>query len=291
MLAVSVTWHHARSSWHVARMNISTSIKTQNTRSFNLSDRNSNKIDPKIDACILEQDDILLLTNVQIGNNQQRIKRKFLDKGYEMYINSNSNTSAGVAICLRLAKQIKVLNIRKDNNDRAIILKVMVDEEILTLVSFYDCNDHSIEHLEWVDNTINEENITQGIIIGGDVNTIKDTKLDQRGFNNRPHARVAANRLLTNWHSTGKYVDIYRKIKPEGRDITYIPDTCQDRHKPTKGRRLDQILVSSDLLIDEVDIKHTGWTKKNGDKIFLHIFINNFLSLEPWAIFCMSFER
>ena len=164
-------------------MNISTSIKTQNVRSFNLSDRNNNRIDPKIDACTFEQDDILLLTNVQIGSNKNRIAQKFLKKGYEIFINSNSNAAAGVAICLRIAKDIKVLSVKKDNNDRIIILKLMVGEETITVGSFYDSNMNSSEYMEWIDSALEEENINQGMIIGGDMNTITDPLADQKGFN------------------------------------------------------------------------------------------------------------
>ena len=239
-------------------MNISTSIKCQNVRSFNLSDRNNSRIDPKIEACIYEQDDIILLTNVQIGSNKKRIVQKFLRKGYEIFINSESNAAAGVAICLRIAKDIKVLSVKKDDNDRVIILKLMVEEEIIAVVSFYDSNTNSSEYMEWIDSALAEENISQGIIIGGDMNTITDPQLDQKGFIIRPHARTHASRHLLNWQTSNKFIDIYRKKNPGGRAITYVPDACNERHKPTKGRRLDQILVSTDLLIDEAEVLHKG---------------------------------
>ena len=94
--------------------------------------------------------------------------QKFLKKGYEIFINSESNAAAGVAICLRIAKEIKVLSIKKDKNDRVIILKLMIEEEIITVVSFYDSNTNSNEFMEWIDSALAEENISQGIIIGGD---------------------------------------------------------------------------------------------------------------------------
>ena len=202
-------------------MNISTSIKCQNVRSFNLSDQNNNRIDPKIEACIYEQDDIILLTNVQIGTNKKRIVQKFLKKGYEIFINSESNAAAGVAICLRIAKDIKVLSIKKDDNDRVIILKLMVEEEVIAVVSFYDSNSNTNEFMDWIDSALAEENISQGIILGGDMNTITDPMLDQKGFDNRSHARTHASRHLLNWHTSNKLIDIYRKKNPSGRAITY----------------------------------------------------------------------
>ena len=198
-------------------MNISTSVRLQNTRSFNLSDRNNKKIDPKVEACTLEQDDILILTNVQIGDNEQRIKRKFLDKGYELFANSTSNQAAGVAICLRIAKEIKVLSIKKDGNDRVLILKLMIEEEIISVISFYDSNNDTAEHMAWIDEALMEEGINQGIILGGDLNTFTNTNLDQKGFNGKEHYRRKAARLLANWEDNNRLNDIYRRQNPNGR--------------------------------------------------------------------------
>ena len=139
--------------------------------------------------------------------------QKFLSRGYEIFINSESNAAAGVAVCLRIAKEIKVLSIKKDRNDRVIILKLMVEEEIIAVVSFYDSNTNSSEYMEWIDSALAEENISQGIIIGGDMNTITDPQLDQKGFIIRPHARTHASRHLLNWQTSHKFIDIYRKKK------------------------------------------------------------------------------
>ena len=79
----------------------------------------------------------------------------------------------------------KVLSIKKDDQDRVIILKLMTEEEIITVVCFYDSNDNTSEHMDWIDSALAEENINQGIIIGGDMNTIIDPIRDQKGFNNK----------------------------------------------------------------------------------------------------------
>ena len=53
------------------------------------------------------------------------------------YFNSDSSRAAGVVIPIKLCADIEVLDMVKDNNDRILILKTMIDNEIITLVSFY----------------------------------------------------------------------------------------------------------------------------------------------------------
>ena len=54
------------------------SLKTQNVRSFNLSETGLCSMRTKIKATMLEGDDILLLTNTQIGRNRRVIEKEFL---------------------------------------------------------------------------------------------------------------------------------------------------------------------------------------------------------------------
>ena len=59
-------------------MNLEISLKTQNVRSFNLSETGLCSMRTKIKATMLEVDDILLLTNTQIGRNRRIIEKEFL---------------------------------------------------------------------------------------------------------------------------------------------------------------------------------------------------------------------
>ena len=237
-------------------MNISLSIKTQNVRSFNLSDKNDFKTKAKIDACLYEMDDIILLTNVQIGNNTQKITKKFNNKGYEIFCNSKSNTSAGVAVALRIAKDMKILSIANDDDDRVLLIKLMIEEETITVVAFYDTNVNTSQYLEKIDNILEHQNITSGYIIGGDFNVILDKDKDQKGFGDRVHARTAAKRHIDQNIENGFYQDIYRKLNAKGRAISYVPDSIHERLKPVKGRRLDMFLTSSELVDSSAKICH-----------------------------------
>ena len=59
-------------------MNLEISLKTQNVRSFNLSENGLYSMKKKVQAVMFEGDDILCLTNTQIGRNRRVIEREFL---------------------------------------------------------------------------------------------------------------------------------------------------------------------------------------------------------------------
>ena len=59
-------------------MNLEIAFKTQNVRSFNLSETGLISMKTKIKAAMLEGDNILCLTNTQIGRNRRIIENEFL---------------------------------------------------------------------------------------------------------------------------------------------------------------------------------------------------------------------
>ena len=76
-------------------MNISLTLKTQNVRSFNLSS-NDGFFKNKVKAVTLEQDDIILLTNTQVGDKSNMLTKEFNLEGYELLNNSTYNNMKGV---------------------------------------------------------------------------------------------------------------------------------------------------------------------------------------------------
>ena len=116
-------------------MNLEISLKTQNVRSFNLSENGLSSMKTKIKATMLEGDDILLLTNTQIGRNRRIIEKEFLIGGenpYEIYTNSSASDARGVLIAIRIQANIQVIDTAKDDEDRILILKVAKGNETLT---------------------------------------------------------------------------------------------------------------------------------------------------------------
>ena len=131
-------------------MNINCSFKQHNVRSLNLS-QGLNKTKNKINALTHEGDDIIFIINCQIGKNKATVQREFLtckNGPYMTYFNSDSPRAAGVGIAIKLCSDIEILDQAKDNSDRILILKTMIEDEIITLVSFYNTNENKDVHLK-----------------------------------------------------------------------------------------------------------------------------------------------
>ena len=254
-------------------MNINLSIKTQNVRSFNLSSQDG-FFKNKIKAVVLEQDDIILMTNTQIGDKSNMLNKEFNLEGYEVIHNSNHNNMKGVSIALKINKEIKIMDAKTDNEERIIALKIMVNEEELTVVTLYDANTNNDCHLIEIEKILEDMESNNGIIIGGDFNTITDKKNDQKGYLGN-HMRTKATKKLLEWEETKKLNDVFRINNPTKNEATYIPDTEQNRKIYKKGRRLDRFMVSEDLLSCNLKIIHKpDWYYKEmcnlGERRFDH---------------------
>ena len=73
-------------------------------RSFNLSS-NDGFFKNKVKAATLGQDDILLLTNTQVGNKSNILTKEFNLEGYKLLNNSTHNNMKGVSIALKITKK------------------------------------------------------------------------------------------------------------------------------------------------------------------------------------------
>ena len=203
----------------------------------------------KVKAAILEEYDVITLTNVQIGNNRRIVKREFLFGGknpYEIYTNSKAIDARGVLIAIKIEANIQVIDTKKDDDDRILILKTIIGNKTLTLGCLYEDNRNNTKALVKIDKFLNAMDAKQGIIIGGDYNVIINKDLDQIGYENQ-HLRTKAVKQLNDWEDKGTLVDIYRRKQKKGNEVTYVPDTEHDRINPKMGRRLDKFLVSEDL--------------------------------------------
>ena len=97
----------------------------------------------------------------------------------------------------------------------------MANEELLTLVTFYDTNENTDKYILKIETLLRKLDCTQGIMIGGDWNIYTDRIYDQRGNAARPHYRTKATKLHLEW---------------------------KDNHK---------FLMTEDLCIDNISFKHT----------------------------------
>jgi hypothetical protein len=118
-------------------MNFNIKLKTQNLRSFNLS-TSLISMQKKVSATTHENDDIIFLTNTQVGTKRNIVEKEFLNcknGPYLTYFNSDSASSAGVMIAIHIRLELKILEIKKDDENRILILKTLIGEEMVTLVS------------------------------------------------------------------------------------------------------------------------------------------------------------
>ena len=169
-------------------MNLNKTFKIQNVRSLNLS-QEITKTRTKINALTHESDDVIFIINCQIGKNKATVQREFLNcknGPYTTYFNSESSRAAGVGIAIKMNADIDVLDIVKDDNDRILILKTMMDQDIITLVSFYDTNENKDNHLKHIETLLTQIDSKQGIVIGADFNNFTYIIKDQKGNQARP---------------------------------------------------------------------------------------------------------
>ena len=113
------------------------------------------------------------------------------------YFNSSSSRAAGVGIAIKLTSDIQVLDSERDTEDRILILKTMIENELITLVAFYDTNDNKDTHLKGIETLLKKIDSSQGIIIGSDWNNFTDRIKDQRGNQAKPHYRTKATAVHT----------------------------------------------------------------------------------------------
>ena len=64
------------------------------------------------------------------------------------------------------------MDARTDKEERRIALKILINEEELTVVALYDANTNTDCHLTELERILQDIEANNGIIVGGDFNTI-----------------------------------------------------------------------------------------------------------------------
>ena len=112
------------------------------------------------------------------------VEREFLFGGknpYKIYTNSKASDARGVLIAIKIKANIQVIDTKKDDDDRILILKTVVGNETIMLGCIYDDNRNNTKALVKIDELLTAMDVKQGIIIGGDYNVILSKELDQLG--------------------------------------------------------------------------------------------------------------
>ena len=116
------------------------------------------------------------------------------------------------------------MHAKTDKEERVSALKLMVVEEELTVVALYDTNNNTDCHLVEIESILEDIEAHNGIIVGGDFNTITDKDWDQKEYKGE-HTRTKATKKLREWETTKKLNDVFRLKNHKKNKPTYIPDT------------------------------------------------------------------
>ena len=87
-----------------------------------------------------------------------------------------------ICFALRIATQIKIMDARTDTDGRMIALKLMIEEEEITVVALYNANNNTVCHLIEIENIFEDMEAHNSLIVGGDFNTITNKVSDQKDY-------------------------------------------------------------------------------------------------------------
>ena len=89
-----------------------------------------------------------MVLNTQIGRNRKILEDAFRFIGYEILTNSTSNAAKGVLIVLKIAKDIKIIEVDRDEDDRILIVNTLIEGEEITAAAIYETSLNSAIFLE-----------------------------------------------------------------------------------------------------------------------------------------------
>ena len=103
----------------------------------------------------------------------------------QLFFSRGKTTSCGAAIGFVGKKALNILNIKRDNLARILVIEVKIDDAFFVLINIYNANTES-EQLHTLNDLINiletfEDIQNQNVVLGGDFNVILNPSLDSYG--------------------------------------------------------------------------------------------------------------
>ena len=103
----------------------------------------------------------------------------------QLFFSHGKTNSCGVAIGFVGTKALNILNIRRDNLRRILVIEVKIDDSVFVLINIYNANTES-EQLHTLNDLINiletfEDIQDKSVVLGGDFNVIFNPSLDSEG--------------------------------------------------------------------------------------------------------------
>ena len=153
-------------------------ISSVNINSFNISTLGgeNNKTYLKIEGITGKKSDVIFIVDTRMGKKVKEIEKMMqLNKNgkYKLYSNSTKE-SRGVAIAIKSSIFHEVYETVKDINENFLIIKVKIMGKKLALGVIYGPNRNDIRFFREIYAAL--ENVEEKIILGGDFNTILDSR-------------------------------------------------------------------------------------------------------------------
>ena len=235
-------------------------ICTQNCNSLSLSSSETDKIEnnkfkDKIIALLKNKPDILLIQDIRLGGNHEKVKKEIsltCFGSYDMYFNSTSSSSRGVAILLNKNISYEIFSIYRSQCENIIILDMSIRGFNFSLSSIYGPTQEKGPSFYTDFKTALEQIGNEFHAWGGDLNAISDITPphDNPNIGNRDLfltsniPNLSHSKILSDWIEEGGTVDVFRTLYPNKREYSYIPFGNIRKSRS----RIDSIYTSPNLL-------------------------------------------
>ena len=114
-----------------------------------------------------------------------KMKKYGVTNSKELFFFHGKTNSCGVAIGFVGAKALNILNIKRDNLGRILVIEVKIDDSVFVLINIYNANTdpeqrHTLDDLLNILETL-EDIQNKSVVLGGDFNVILNPSLDSEG--------------------------------------------------------------------------------------------------------------
>ena len=153
--------------------------------------------------------------------------------GGQMYFSHGTNLARGVAIAFQRDLDVKVLDIKRDEEGRFLLLKAEVENEKFLFVNIYAPNVDDVGFFKDLFEMIVQIE-TDHVICGGDFDVYLDKDLDRKGgVPKLSESALWLNSFMDEW----EWIDTWRYLHPDTFQYTW------KQRRPFIGSRLDLFLV------------------------------------------------
>ena len=211
------------------------------------------------------------ITLLQETHTTEAVEKQWLqDWDGPISFSHGTNCSRGVAILFPKELDVTICNRTIDDEGRFILLEISIDGQNFTVVNVYaPTKDKEVEQIRFIDFVLHtlENYGNDNLIIGGDLNTCLDPKIDKKGGIVEKCSLYAKKVLELN--EEFNLVDIWRVTNPDSQKYTW-------RGRTRNGlvqSRLDYWLISTHLIYNLKTVQIKPGIKSDHSIVNLHFYI------------------